>query len=145
MPIRDVNPRDPGAFLGIGMDWPPREDPDTGDIARAVGEASVSACVRRLIHTEYEEVPMLDDMGTEASSILFLAAPEGAAGFVGESIRRAIEDYETRVQYLRGDFLDRYDQTRNNARLLFVRVLYRIKTSGDVVQNVSPFNLLTGE
>lgn len=136
----DFDPDLPGALLGLGMGWPPREDPLTGDFVRVADERSVSESILHLIHTTPGVIPGAEDQGTEVESLLFSASNfDALSKIVGESIVTAIRTYEKRVHVIDAAFTAR--EASGGRLVCYARIRYRIRATGEIVDGVFPFNL----
>lgn len=84
------------AALGIGLAFPLREDPATGDFRRASGETNVVMCVKGLVLTRLGERVMAEDVGVEVSGQLFEPQP-GALDALPVQLATALLRHEPRL------------------------------------------------
>ena len=105
MSVDNINSLDeqlsPTAYLAKGMAWPPREDPTTGDFARAEAEESISDCLMHLITTSLGEITPIQNFGTRVDDLLFSVGTSAFVQAVGASIEDAIELHERRVKVIK--------------------------------------------
>jgi len=137
--IPDFDPGEPGAALGKGMAWPPREDPTTGDFKRAEGEESISSCILNLITTVYEEIPLLELMGTRIERLLFSNDLDGLLELFRLEVGEALKRHEKRVFYLGTTF--EVSGTDRNTLSVKARIRYRVRATGQPDTLVFPFSL----
>lgn len=136
-PVFEFEPDQPGAFLGKGMAWPPREDPNTGDFAKAVDEESISDGLLFLIRTTLGEIPSIEDFGTLADRILFETDVVAGAAVIINSIETAIRTHEPRV-FVLGVTMNSKGESRN-LRSALINVRYRVRATGQIQEGVFPF------
>lgn len=127
------------AFLGRGLSWPLREDPSTGDFRQAEGATSVSESVQHLVRINLGEIPGFEGMGAEGDRLLFHNQAVALSNLFHQRLKDSMLVHETRAQLI--SVQPEVFQVQNTSKLgLNLRVKYRIKTSGEVVTDVYPFN-----
>ena len=129
---------DPATFLGKGFGWPLREDPETEDIARAEGVALLREDPRHLIQISVGEIPGLETMGTNYEGLLFTNQYVEQAGLFAFTVKRAIEQFEPRADYV--DL--QIDVPEDGTRELSLRLFVKITSSGRVSTFTYPLYVL---
>jgi uncharacterized protein len=131
-------PLTPEARLGRGWALPVRPDPDDG-IEMVAAEAAVAQSIWTILATAPGERVGRPDFGCGIHDLVFSPADGGTAAAVGESVRRALDLWEPRIDVLAVDVESRPEESR-----LLIRVEYRLRAAPGVYNLVFPFYLEAG-
>ena len=126
------------ARLGRGWALPVRPDPDDG-IETIAGEAAVAQSIWTILATAPGERVGRPDFGCGIHELVFSGADGGTIAAVGESVRRALEEWEPRIDVTTVAVESRPDESR-----LLIRVDYRLRAAPGVYNLVFPFYLEGG-
>jgi phage baseplate assembly protein W len=88
---------DDGRVFGRGIGFPPRIGPD-GRLAWSEGEANIREAIQVILRTEPGERLRLAEFGGGLPALLFEPNDTTGRHLVAERIRRAVTDWEPRVQ-----------------------------------------------
>jgi len=124
----------PESYLGMGMGWPPREDPATGDLQRAQGEVSVSECLVHLLTTVLGELAHMVTFGTRIDELIGSQGDDTFVQDVMAQMRRAIAANERRITVLSLTYKIRLVTSSNRA--VEMQLVYRIVETGKVVTQI---------
>jgi phage baseplate assembly protein W len=127
-------------FLGTGWKFPLQVD-SRGAIAIARHEERVAESIALILGTARGERVMLPAFGCGIHRLVFEPNNDLTTGRVAESVRRALVDFEARI-----DVLDvRVESAPNEPNLLLIRVDYRIRANNSFHNLVYPFFIREGE
>lgn len=120
----------PTAYLGKGMAWPPRPDPQTGDFKKAEAEDSISQCLMHLISTSLGEISPMQDYGTRVDELLFAVGVGSFVQAVASSIMEAIELHERRVRVL--EITPTLADNSAGTKTVTISIQYRVVATGNI-------------
>jgi phage baseplate assembly protein W len=123
-------------FLGTGWRFPILPD-ESGRLAYAQGEESISQCLVVLLQTALGDRVMRPDFGTEAPQLVFAPGSDQNLRLLEESIRVAVRDFEPRVEL--DEVLAEADPAAEF--VVTVSITYRIRRSNTKANLVFPFYL----
>lgn len=126
------------ARLGKGWALPVRPGAD-GGIEMVAGEQAVAQAIWTILATAPGERVGRPDFGCGIHDLVFSPADGGTAAAVGESVRRALELWEPRIDVTGVGVESRPDESR-----LLIRVEYRLRAAPGVYNLVFPFYLEGG-
>ena len=133
-----ARPLSPETRLGRGWALPVHPDPEDG-IATVAGELAVAQSIWTILATAPGERVGRPDFGCGIHELVFSAANSGTAAAVGDSVRRALELWEPRIDVIAVDVQSRPEESR-----LLIRVEYRLRAAPGVYNLVFPFYLEAG-
>lgn len=126
-------------FLGIGWKFPLQVTPG-GKIAQARYEQRIEESIYLILNTARGERPMLPDFGCGIHELVFAANNAATLALVSQSVRKALVNYETRI-----DVLDvQVESTEEQPNLLLIRISYRIRANNAIGNLVYPFYITEG-
>jgi phage baseplate assembly protein W len=126
-------------FLGIGFKFPMQINAH-GALALARQEERVAESIALILGTAHGERVMLPDFGCGIHRLVFEPNNEMTHGQVAYSVRRALVDFEPRI-----DVLDvRVDCAETEPNLLLIRVDYRMHSTNTFHNLVYPFFIREG-
>lgn len=123
-------------FLGRGWKFPTELDPQ-GQIALVDYEASVYQAIWMLLSTAPGERMMRPDFGCGIHDLVFAPNSPGTAGLVISETRRALIQWEPRIDLLDVDAAPDAD----NPNTLLIVIAYRVRTTNNRFNLVYPFYL----
>lgn len=133
-----AQPPTPAARLGTGWALPVRPAA-TGEIEMVAGEQAVAQAIWSILATAPGERVGRPDFGCGIHDLVFSPADGGTAAAVGESVRKALELWEPRIDVTAVSVESRPDESR-----LQIRVEYRLRAAPGVYNLVFPFYLEGG-
>lgn len=127
-------------FVGRGIAFPLRLG-QTGGFAMVEGHNEIAESIRLILATAPGERPMRPAFGCSIHDFVFAPANETTAMLIGSEVRRALGQWEPRIDLLAVE-VTRDAETDN---LLLIDVTYSIKEANDPRNLVFPFYTLPGE
>ena len=76
------------------------KNPNTGDVSARRGSSSVKQSIKKLILTDFYEIPFKPEVGCAVKSMLFEPMDFVTEQRITDSIKTAIQNYEPRVEFL---------------------------------------------
>lgn len=128
----------PGTFLGEGLNFPVRLDAN-GRITTAKDEESVRQSILTILGTAKGERVMRPDFGCGIHDLVFSVNNAGTIGRVAGEVRRALLQWEPRI-----DILDVQVNTGSRSEELLIRIDYRVRSTNNAFNLVYPFYLERG-
>lgn len=125
-------------FLGTGWRFPPRVDA-RGSLAWATAEQDVEQSVWLIVATGRNEREMRPTFGCGIHDTVFAPNSPMTRGQVADHVRRALIEWEPRIEVLRVDVTSPDDPT-----VLLVEIEYRVRTTNTVQNLVYPFYIQEG-
>lgn len=123
-------------FLGVGWSFPPTLD-EQGQIVMAEYEDSVRQAIWMILSTAPGERVMRPDFGCGIYDLVFAPNSPGTAGQVISEVRRALVQWEPRIDVLDVDAIP--DEAQPN--LLLIALSYQVRTTNNHFNLVYPFYL----
>lgn len=122
------------AFVGRGLAFPLRTDA-TGRLALVEDRTEIEEAIHLVVRTAPGERPMRPDFGCRIHDHLFDSINETTVGTVAFDVEQAITRWEPRVDVEAVEvFAD-----PEEASLLYIQVVYRVKHNNDERNLVFPF------
>lgn len=128
------------SFLGTGWSFPPTFDSNTKTLATVSDEEDVRQSLQILMSTQLTERIMLPDFGCDLSAMLFENITTTLQTKIRGIIERAILLYEPRVKLEEINF----ERSDANEGVIFIEVVYRIRTINTRSNIVYPFYIKEG-
>lgn len=128
------------SFLGTGWSFPPTFDSNTKTLATVSDEEDVRQSLQILMSTQLTERIMLPDFGCDLSAMLFENITTTLQTKIRGIIERAILLYEPRVKLEEINF----ERSDANEGIIFIEVVYRIRTINTRSNIVYPFYIKEG-
>lgn len=125
-------------FLGRGWRFPPRVDA-RGALAWASAEEDVEQSVWIIVATGRNEREMRPAFGCGIHDAVFAPSSPATRARLAEEVRRALVDWEPRIQVVSVEVTSPDDPT-----VLLVEVVYRIRSTNTVHNLVYPFYIQEG-
>ena len=122
-------------FLGVGWNFPIALD--SGQIARARYEESVRQAIWMILGTSRGERIMRPDFGCGIHDLVFAINSVSTAGDVASEVRRALLEWEPRIEVLNVSAAP--DAAQPN--LLLIEIDYQVLTTNSRFNLVYPFYL----
>jgi hypothetical protein len=127
------------AFLGTGWQFPIRVNP-RGGLSYSSGEANIAESIWIILSTAQGERPMRPQFGCGMQEFVFAPNNPSTFGNVGHLVRKALTEYEPRV-----DVLDvRVQAAADEPNKVLIRVDYRIRSTNAYHNMVYPFFVQEG-
>jgi phage baseplate assembly protein W len=121
-------------FLGTGLKFPLQVDAH-GALATSTREERVAESIALILGTAQGERVMEPDFGCGIHRLVFEPNNDLTQGRIAHSVRRALVDFEPRI-----DVLDvRVESPPDEPNLLLIRVDYRIRSTNTFHNLVYPF------
>lgn len=124
-------------FIGKGWAFPLRTDA-TGSIALVSGDREIVESIRLILATAPGERPMRPEFGCAIHDLVFAPADAGTAGEISYAVRRALEQWEPRIDL--DDVI--VDFAEANQGTLLIDIRYRLRDSNDPRNLVFPFYVI---
>jgi phage baseplate assembly protein W len=126
------------AFLGVGWAFPPRPAP--GGIRYARYEDDIEQAIQIILLTSRGERVMLPEFGAGLRDFVFEPNSEGTRARIAESVRKALVDWEPRID------LERVEVTASDdgPHVVLIHVDYVVRATNSFYNRVYPFYLLEG-
>lgn len=128
------------SFLGTGWSFPPTFDSNSKTLATVSDEEDVRQSLQILMSTQLTERIMLPDFGCDLSAMLFENITTTLQTKIRGIIERAILLYEPRVKLEEINF----ERSDANEGVIFIEVVYRIRTINTRSNIVYPFYIKEG-
>lgn len=128
------------SFLGTGWSFPPTFDSNSKTLATVSDEEDVRQSLQILMSTQLTERIMLPDFGCDLSAMLFENITTTLQTKIRGIIERAILLYEPRVKLEEINF----ERSDANEGIIFIEVVYRIRTINTRSNIVYPFYIKEG-
>ena len=126
-------------YLGVGWKFPIQVTPG-GRIALSSYEKRIEESIYIILGTAKGERVMLSDFGAGIHELVFAPGSPGTASAVEREVRRALVQYEPRIDVL--DVIAQ--QAPEEPNLLLIRIGYRIRANNSLANVVYPFYLSEG-
>ena len=128
------------SFLGTGWSFPPTFDSNSKTLVTVSDEEDVRQSLQILMSTQLTERIMLPDFGCDLSAMLFENITTTLQTKIRGIIERAILLYEPRVKLEEINF----ERSDANEGVIFIEVVYRIRTINTRSNIVYPFYIKEG-
>ena len=128
------------SFLGTGWSFPPTFDSNSKTLVTVSDEEDVRQSLQILMSTQLTERIMLPDFGCDLSAMLFENITTTLQTKIRGIIERAILLYEPRVKLEEINF----ERSDANEGIIFIEVVYRIRTINTRSNIVYPFYIKEG-
>lgn len=128
------------SFLGTGWSFPPTFDSNSKRLVTVSDEEDVRQSLQILMSTQLTERIMLPDFGCDLSAMLFENITTTLQTKIRGIIERAILLYEPRVKLEEINF----ERSDANEGIIFIEVVYRIRTINTRSNIVYPFYIKEG-
>ena len=127
-------------FLGRGWSFPPTFDSASKSVVTVSDQEDVRQSLQILMSTQLTERIMLPDFGCDLSSMLFENITTTLLTKIRGIIERAILLYEPRIKLEEVSF----ERTDPNEGIIFIEVVYRIRSINTRANIVYPFYIREG-
>ena len=124
-------------FIGAGWSYPLGTDA-TGSVALVVREREIEQAIRLILGTACGERPMRPEFGCRIHDHVFAPGNSTTAGQIAYDVRRALEQWEPRVEVL--NIGVSFDQMATGT--LLIEVTYEIRGLNDPRNLVFPFYVI---
>jgi uncharacterized protein len=125
-------------FLGVGWSFPIRVNPQ-GGLSYVAGADDVQQAIWIIVGTAAGERVMLPAFGCGIHEYVFSPVNETTAGNLAHHVRRALVDWEPRI-----DVVDVTVEGGSQENVLLIRVDYRIRSTNAFHNLVYPFYIKEG-
>ncbi len=123
-------------FLGVGWNYPTKLTSD-GQVDLARYEESISQAIWIILSTAPGERVMRPDFGCGIHDLVFAPNNPGTAGRVAGEVRRALLEWEPRIDLLNVQA----ESEAGEPYTLLVRIEYRVRLTNNRFNMVFPFYL----
>jgi len=127
-------------FIGRGFYWPMQVD-HTGSIRLTDGAPDIDRSMAVILATAPGERLMRPQFGCKIWDLLFEPVTANLLGLMAQAVREALAQWEPRVQV--EDV--RTEPDANDATLIMITVVYRVKATNDRRNLVYPFYVIPHE
>ena len=125
----------PSEFLGVGWNFPVSLD-EQGQIKLARYEESIRQSIWIILGTARGERVMHPDFGCGIHDLVFAVNTSGTAGQIAIEVRRALLQWEPRIQVL-----DIQVNSGTGIGELLINISYQVRATNTVFNMVYPFYL----
>lgn len=126
------------SFMGSGISFPPRVNPQSGRFVMSIHEENVHESVRILLQTFAGERVMRPSFGAVAENVLFSDLNAQTLTNLEQSVRMSLEENEPRIADVE------VKTSRKNKGELDVEISYIVRTTNNLFSKVYPFYVLEG-
>jgi phage baseplate assembly protein W len=127
------------AHLGVGWAFPVK--PVAGALTYARYEEDVEQAIQIILLTEHDERVMLPEFGAGMRAMVFEPNSPATRARIEEMVRRALVDWEPRIDLERVEVTPGGDDSPN---LVLIHVDYVVRATNNSYNRVYPFYLLEG-
>lgn len=128
------------SFLGSGWGFPPEFNKHSKTVRMAAGEEDIDESLRILMATAPKERVMQPAYGCGLKSLLFETINESTITVIKDTIRRAVLFFEPRIDLENIEV----DDTQAYEGVLYIELIYRVRTTNSRSNLVYPFYFLEG-
>lgn len=128
------------SFLGSGWGFPPEFHKRSGSVRMVSGEDDIRESLRILMATKPKERVMQPAYGCGLKSLVFENIDTSSLTLIRDAIKWAVLYFEPRIDL--EDVV--FDQTQSHEGMLYIKLIYTVRTTNSRTNLVYPFYFLEG-